>query len=216
MDLENNLLSDEDIADNEKEAAVKIVGWERVTDEFDPNRCQGVNGGASGGQCLFKAITPSKFCSRHGGSNHVRAEKAEKVRNYNLGKWRARIHQFADSPEVKSLREEIGIVRLMIEEIINKCEDTNDLIIYSNRLQDLIQQAEKLVVSCHKLEQSTGVLLDKASILVVCDSMVKIIGEHVEDSEALEVIAAKFIETVAKMGGLQNVTANVPAIAGAN
>lgn len=189
--------------------------WERCTNEYDPDRCQGVNGGNQG-QCWFKVSPESKFCPRHGGRHAAAAEKKEKVRNYHLGKWRERVNQFADNPEIKSLREEIGIVRMLIEAVIEKCNDTTDLLMVSGKLQALIFQAQKLVSECHRLEERTGVLLDKQTILIVCDSLVRVIGTYVEDSDALESISRQMVEIVAKVGGLADVTANVNAPAGAN
>ncbi len=182
--------------------------FERCTDEDDPERCNGINAGDQG-QCLFKRVPKSLYCPRHGGNKALENVKKEQVRNYQLTKWRGRVNAFADNPEVKSLREEIGIIRMMIETVVNKCNDENDLILYSSKLQDLIRQAQKLVEGCHRLEERTGVLLDKTSILVLCDSLVKIIADHVEDSDALESIAVQFVNVVAQIGGLNDVTQNV-------
>ena len=204
------LLPDEDEVDIPDEVAA-TRGWVKIENEFDPDRCEGV--GRKGGQCLFKRCAPSKFCMRHGASQRFIAEKKERHRNYHLTKFRARINELADSPEIKSLREEIGIIRMMIETILNKCQDENDLIMFAGKLQHMIQQAQKLVESCHRLEERTGVLLDKQSILVVCDSLVKIIAIHVEDPDALDRIAEQMVDVVAKIGGIGNVTANAPTAA---
>lgn len=176
--------------------------WEKVTDPYDKDRCEGVDGH---GQCLYKRIPPSKFCPRHGANRAIATSEKEKVRNYNLGKWRAKVQHFADNPEVKSLREEIGILRMMLETILNKCNDDNDLIIYAGKIQELVRDINKVVESCHKLEERTGVLLDKPTILTLGDVLVTIISEHVTDGDALDIIATKMVEAVAKMGGLQHV-----------
>ena len=70
--------------------------------------------------------------------------------------------------------------------------------------------------SCHKLEERTGVLLDKQSILVVCDSLVKIIANHVEDPDALDTISTQMVDVVAGIGGLASVTKDASAIPGAD
>jgi hypothetical protein len=176
--------------------------WDKITDEHDPDRCEGVTGQ---GQCLFKRIGVSKFCPRHGGNNANQVSHGEKVRNYHLTRYRARVNQFADNPEVKSLREEIGILRLMLETVLEKCQDENDLLMFSNQIQELVMKINKVVESCHKLEQSTGVLLDKQTILVLCDGLVKVIADHVEDGDALDQISVKMAELVASMGGIKNV-----------
>lgn len=176
--------------------------WEKCIDPYDKDRCSGIDGN---GQCQFKRIPPSKFCPRHGANQALANQEVEKVRNYNLGKWRARIHSFADNPEVKSLREEIGILRMMLETVLGKCQDENDLLIYCGKIQELVRDIDKVVQSCHKLEERTGVLLDKPTILTLSDVLVSLIADHVPDSDALDMIAGKMIEAVAKMGGLQHV-----------
>lgn len=189
--------------------------WEKIDSESDPERCQGVNQGNNNfsGQCHYKRVKGSNFCPRHGGNVALQKIEKEKTRNYYLGKWRQRVNEFADNPEIKSLREEIGIVRMMIETVLGKCQDENDLLIFSNQIQQLIQQAQKLVESCHKLEQSTGALLDKQTILVVCDSIVKIISEHITDGDVLDVLSGKMVDVVAGIGGL-NVTTDVKPVTG--
>lgn len=189
-----------------------MAEWERV-EQDDPERCQSVDGQ---GQCPYKAIPPSNHCPRHGANRAVATTKNENIRNYNLGKWRARVNEFADNPKVKSLREEIGIMRMMLEEILLRCNDSADLVLYNGKISDMIVKIQKLVESCHKLEERTGVLLDKQAIIVVCDSIVKIIGEKIEDPDALNDIACRMVDVVAKIGGLNNVLANASTPTGAN
>lgn len=189
-----------------------MAEWERVAED-DPNRCQAVDGQ---GQCPYKAISPSKYCPRHGANKGVASTKAEAIRNYNLGKWRDRVNNFADNPQVKSLREEIGITRMVLEEYLLKCQEPNDLLIYSTRITQMIQQIQKLVEGCHKLEERTGKLLDKQSVIVVCDSIVKIIGTRIEDPDVLNLIAAEMVDVVAKIGGLNNVFEHADSPTGAN
>jgi len=225
MSIDTNTQEDDVDADFEEimtpkiEAPTEILGWERITDDADPQRCQGYtaqrHNGAGGGQCFYKAIAPGKYCQRHGGHLTAAKNKQEKVRNYNLTKWRIRVNQFADNPEIKSLREEIGIIRMMIETVLEMCKDESDLLLWAGKLQTLIFQAQKLVESCHKLEERTGVLLDKASILVFCDSAVKIIANFVEDGDALDTIATQLVDVVAKIGGLNDVLNNVAGSSGA-
>lgn len=176
--------------------------WEKVTDPADPDRCQGVD---SRGQCVYKRIAPSNYCKRHGGNRALASEEKQKIRNYNLTKWRNRVNMFADNPEVKSLREEIGILRMMLETILEKCKDENDLIMFCGKIQELVRDINKVVDSCHRLEERTGVLLDKPTILSLGDAIVSIISEHVPDGDVLDLLAIKLVETVAKMGGLQHV-----------
>jgi len=164
----------------------------------DPHRCQ-----ASGkhGQCPYKAMEKPdgsgyfNHCPRHNASRVKEFERAS-MRNYRLGKFQARVEEFADNDQVKSLREEVGITRMMLEETVNQCQSNTDFVLASNKISDLVMKIEKLVASCHKLEQSTGFLLDKASITRLADSIIEIVSERVDEDVARDVAMAIMAEIV--------------------
>jgi hypothetical protein len=167
--------------------------------------CKSQEGNGSG--CRYVAVDGTDYCPRHGANKQLANQNVERTRNYNLTKFRARVNQFADNPEIKSLREEIGIVRLMLESVIERCEDATDLLIQSDRISTLVTQIEKLVVSCHKLEEKTGAMIDKSTVVILCDSIVKIIGEKIKDSDELDEISTSILNVVAQVGSLHERTA---------
>src|SRR5581483_8719356 len=155
-------------------------------DPADPNRCQGSLKG-SGGQCPYKAEKKrsdegveleeyTQYCPMHTGIsiNKTRTDEQQKF-NYRLGKYQARVERFANSSQVKSLREEIGVTRMLLEEIVLSCKDNTDLIVNSGKIGDLVLKIEKLVVSCHKLELQSGLLLDKTAIINFANTLNEII-----------------------------------------
>lgn len=180
--------------------------------EDDPRRCQAVD--STYGQCRFQAVTNATTCPRHGGERQAIKVEKEKIRNYQLRMYRERVAQFSENPEVKSLREEIGITRLMIETLLNKCQDDTDLLMYSNKIEQLLQTARKLVESCHRIEERSGQLLDKNMVIVTCDSLVKVIANHITDTNVLDKIAVEVSEVIGKIGGLGNVFDDVGLNAG--
>ncbi len=157
--------------------------YQRVADDA-PNRCQGITGK---GQCQMAAMPGHSRCRIHGGAMHGQAKK--EIRNYRLGKHQARVEEFADNDKVKSLREEIGIIRMVLEEVVNKCNEAIDLQINAGRIMSLVAQVNVLVTSCHKLEASTGLLLDKTQILQLADVLTAIMARYVEDEAALDLVA---------------------------
>lgn len=160
-------------------------------EEDSPTRCQGVG---PAGQCPYESDQPSNFCGRHKGcTDTVNEQKA--IRNYRLTKFRAEIEQKTDSSAIKSLREEIGIARQVLETFINRCESETDLMINSNKISDLVLKIEKLVTSCHRLEKSTSQLLDKTAIIQVAGMFVEIISEYVTDEQQAE-ISNRLIELI--------------------
>jgi hypothetical protein len=163
----------------------------------DPNRCQ-----ASGkqGQCPYKAEqkvdgTYFSHCIRHNASRR-REDENKRMRNFRLGLFQQRMEEFADNDQVKSLREEIGITRLLLEEIIRTCQDSTQLVMASNKIADLVLKIEKLVTSCHRLEKSSGMLLDKATIQRLADSIINIISGHVEPEVTSQIAMAIMQEII--------------------
>jgi len=148
---------------------------------------------------------------RHGGSHVVRKEQKEALRNYRLGKWKARVGEFADSEGIKSLREEIGILRVILEEMLNQCKDATELLLFSARMSGLVMQIEKLVVSCDKMEGKMGLLLNKDSVLQLASEFVEIINGEITDMAVIERISMKMMQATLR---IQNPVVNAPATGG--
>ncbi len=150
-------------------------------EEDSPNRCQST---FSGGQCVYEVIPGTNYCKMHC-SGVAKAMEQTKIRNYRLQQYQSRINEKADSDSVKNLREEIGILRLILEEVINRCKDDNDLMIYSSKIADLVLKIEKVVTSCHRLETSLGQTLDKTTIMNISTRIINIISEYVSDENTM-------------------------------
>lgn len=156
-----------------------------------PGRCQAVG---QKDQCPYMAVEGGSYCLRHGGATQRESNRQEAIRNYRLAKWQERVGQFADNDQVKSLREEIGVLRMLLEETVVRCAESTDLLIHSSTISDLVMKLEKLVASCHRLETASGQLLDRAAALQLASKVVEIVGRHVSDAEALDRIAQDIAE----------------------
>jgi len=147
------------------------------------------------------ALEGCTFCICHGGSTQRNAQKKQHESNYRLTKWQARLEQKASATGIKSLRDEVGILRMLLEEQLNKCEDTTDLLIHSGRISDLAMKLEKLVASCHKLEGSMGDLLDKTAILQFASEIVESVSDELKgDEKKINAIANKIMAAVGRIG----------------
>ena len=82
----------------------------RVKEQDDPRRCQHV---FKTQQCWAEAAEGATMCMRHGGNKQQEANRKESLRNYQIGKFQARLEKHADSPIIKSLRDEIAILRII-------------------------------------------------------------------------------------------------------
>ena len=170
-----------------------FVRWD-VKIHHPNERCESTGKDA---QCPYCKVGGSNHCPRHGANSGLNVQKVERLRNYRLAKWKNRVGEFADSPGIKSLRDEIGILRLTLETMLESCNDSMELILYSQRISDLVMKIEKLVVSCDKLENRMGLLLDKKSVLYLAQRYVEIINEHVEDVETIDAISNEMVKATA-------------------
>lgn len=177
--------------------------FERAQRDDDPRRCQA---NSRGEQCRNLGLKEGdiyfEYCLAHGGNRQRDKLKQEGLRNYRLTKWQARVEQFGREPEIKSLRDEIGILRLLMEERLNRCGDAQDLILQSAPISDLVMKIEKVVASCHKLEGSMGQLLDKQAILQFAQQVIGIVGTALAGQEdKIDEIATGIIDLVAEDHG---------------
>jgi hypothetical protein len=157
----------------------------RITDERDPNRCQGA---AAGGQCLFVAEPGSQYCMIHGGLGAVRAAERNALRNYQLTVFGTRAGELRGSRAIKDLRDEIAILRMTLEAKINRFENEGEMILQSGALSELVLKIEKLVTACHKLEKDMGVTIDKSQVIAMAEQIVGVISKHVTDKSLVGLI----------------------------
>jgi hypothetical protein len=170
--------------------------FERVKDEKDPDRCQGiVQGGPNAGQCYYKAVAGSKFCPMHCGRSAHESKKNE-LKNYQLRQYRDRVGDLANSSAIKDLREEIGIVRMVLETLLNQCDNANKLIMYTGQISNLVAQVTKLVQVCQSIEERNNNLLDRKVVIVIADSLVTLVSKYVTDPDQLNEIGAKLVESI--------------------
>lgn len=172
-------------------------------DAADPHRCQ-----ASGqnGQCPFLSEqledgTWTDRCMRHGANFQIEKHETKKLHDYRLQRWQLRMDEFAASENVTSLRGEVGILRMTLEETLNMCTDKQELMLYSHRIQDLIIKIDKVVNSLTKIEMKAGNLLDKSAALILAGQIVDIIGHHISDAHAIDAISEQLIDLIVKLAG---------------
>lgn len=176
--------------------ANKFIRWDPLKHEAK-HRCKGHS--AQHGTCPYLAVEGSDYCVRHGGGLSDRLEKKKAVRNYHLTKWQARVQQLADNEGIKSLREEVGILRMILENMLEQAHDEQELLMFSSRAADLVIKIEKLVTSCDRMEGKMGQLLGKDSVLRLAAQYVEIIHEHIDDVNIIDVISTKMIQATVSL-----------------
>jgi len=142
--------------------------------------------------CNHKKNGLSSYCTHHGGTKDDLNRQKRAATSYKLSLFQARVDQHALDPNIKNLRGEIGILRMLIETRLNECKDDYDLMLQSAAIATLVTQANALVTSCHRIETLTGQLLDKQSLAEFAVQVVDIISAEVDPEEA-DAIAEKII-----------------------
>jgi len=154
-----------------------------------PNRCQAMT---KNGQCLCQKTKDTNYCPAHGGA---RNEDKKELKNYRLTKYKADIQRMSESSNIKSLREEIGILRTMLEEMIN--ESDGNLFLMVGPISTLVMNIKSTVESCHKIEGSMGQLIDKQAILQFASELIGIISTELEgEDEKINRIADQIMERI--------------------
>ena len=93
---------------------------------------------------------------------------------------RRRLAELSGHEQIKSLREEIGLVRMLIEKHLNAAQGNLELLTSCGSSNQLIVTLTKLVKECHALEQSCGELLSKQTVYRLAQTMCEIVMEELQ------------------------------------
>jgi methyl coenzyme M reductase alpha subunit len=128
----------------------------------------------------MRAEPGSKYCAAHRGTADA---KAAGLKNYHLAKSiiRRQAAKKANASGIKSLRDEIGITRSILETTLETCESEADLVLKAQTITQLVDKVERLVVSCHKLEDSLKLRLDKSQIIDIVKQMVETVNSTLSE-----------------------------------
>lgn len=170
----------------------------RVQYETDPDRCQGVV--QNRGQCWYKAVPGCAYCLMHGGGTQANENKKNALKNYQLTQYANRVGDLSNNPAIKNLNEEIGILRLTLENVINLCTDANKLLIYTDKITNLTDKINKLIVSCQNIEEKNNNLLDRKVVIIIADSIVSLVGQYITDPDVLVELGSKICESISTAG----------------
>lgn len=165
----------------------------RIEREDDPDRCQGM---LMGNQCYNKAVPGTQYCQIHGGLQIKQGQAKQAYKNYKLQKWQTRLDRMADSSAIKSLKEEVGILRMILEERLNQIMDETDLLLNSQYISDMVMKIEKVVSSMTKLDMQLGQMLDKQALMQMAAGLSTIISDEIEDQNLVRKIIDKIGDLV--------------------
>ena len=154
----------------------------------------------------FNKIAHIKTCPKHGGNLALKQLEKKIVHSYRLKEWAQRLDEFAEDEQVKTLRGEIGVLRLVLEQTLNKCETNTELILYSSKISDLVTKIEKTVVSADKLEQRLGLVMDRTQALMFVGNIINILQKHIQDPAKIEAVSNEMITSLGEQTCLASTT----------
>lgn len=166
----------------------------RVNDD-DPNRCQAVHAAF---QCPFRAVGDfdsenqrwigPKYCPRHGGTMQATMAKREEKRLYLSAKWQEQIGEQVDHPKIKSLAEEIGIIRMTLQAKLNLIQDDKELVMHSSGIIGLVNSVKDLVKTWQHIQERSGEVLDRTTMNIFVQELLTILTRYIDDPEVLQMV----------------------------
>ena len=155
------------------------------------------------GQCAREACEGKSLCPMHvSGDPDEFGKRLYRLQNHDR---RVRHATLSDHDELRSIREEVALARMVLEERLNSIKTDADLIAATGPVNTLLLTVEKLTSSCLKLDQTVGNLLAKPALLKMASDIVSIILEELASLPGHELIVDKIskriIETMSSIEG---------------
>lgn len=159
----------------------------RVPYPDHPNRCQALTSHSenSGGQCLYLTEEGKDYCIIHGGTSRVN----EALNLYRVRKFEKRLKDFTAANGARGIDEELAILRMVLEEVLNKCDSEMELLLYSTKISELVMDIKSLVLAADRLASKRGMLIGRAEGMVIAGQVVAIISKFISDETILTKIA---------------------------
>lgn len=142
----------------------------------------------------YKVIPGARACPRHGGNTQLESLRKKAANQYRLQLWQQRVNEFTESDYAKSLRSEIGILKMTLEQFIVQAETPQQLLIFAPKIADLVTRIEKVVMSCDRLERNMGQSMDRSTAMKLAADIVDLISRHVNDAETIDAISSGIID----------------------
>lgn len=171
----------------------------RVTDPADPTRCKAA---APTGQCMNQAERGADYCIAHNGGRGTALAQDKRTYHLTTLRDRTRLAELADSDSVKSLRDEIGLARMLIERRFNLIREDKDLLLHSGEIHRMLLTVERLVKSADSIEQKLGVQLSRETALRITKDIIEAVIDELQDlpdfDARIDRIYSRCIPVVAK------------------
>lgn len=170
----------------------------RVRDLEDPNRCTHDPKDGSG-QCMMVSVEGGNRCLPHGGGRQLEVAKKAQIRAYAKNRWSAEIQANANDSEIKSLREELGISRIMLNQILDRCKDSHDLLLMSGPIDTFLKTINLIQKTSHAIEKDLQSMIGPDALAEFANELFDIIMEEVTDANVVDRISLKLGRALRKV-----------------
>jgi len=144
-------------------------------------------------QCGEQALEGTTRCAKHSKDPQTGLRRQYML---NQARYRQRYGDFADSNELRSLRDEVSIMRMVMEERLNMVTNNSEMLASCGQIASLAVVIERLVKSCHQLESRLGTLLSKPTLLSIANEIVQILLQELVDVPGYEDLVDKISERI--------------------
>lgn len=170
----------------------------RVEEPDDPNRCQATG---RAGQCRNLAIPGTHYCIAHGGAKADLYNQKKGIYDIRSAEMKARIQAHSYRPDVITLNEEIGVLRITLESLLNQINgDEFEMLTQISTIGEIVMKIEKVVVSCNKLEQSRKDVLSRRDLSSFAAQISMLAASIIEDPAKIKLFVEGLTEVVMKLG----------------
>jgi hypothetical protein len=108
---------------------------------------------------------------------------------YRLGKWQARMEEFANSTEAKRLVEELGLLRIILEETVKQAQDEDSLLFASSKILRLVDAIAKTLATGQHLEAKLNQHLTAQQLFVIAEQVLNLAVKYIPDPVQCEKLA---------------------------
>lgn len=175
-----------------------------IVESDSKNRCQHSR---TVNQCKFSVVEGQQWCKYHLALHDAKYRNQNKLKRYRLVSHYSRVSEICGLDDFKSLREEIGMLSVLLEQVWNQCHTPFDFTMNQHRIESIIEKITKCQLMNHKLEANLGQVLDRQTLAVFVDEIIKIISDKVPEPERLKEIGEGIATAMERAKNLAAATA---------
>lgn len=136
------------------------------------------------GSCQFRRVPGSKHCVLH---HHQR----EDLYSFARVEIKNKLQEIRKHPDSRNLETELALIRHILENLINTCDEASDLIRCSGQILQLVDRVKDLLAANIKVGQITGELMTIEEVTTIAQTLVGIVAEFVTPQD-LETVVERF------------------------